>query len=193
MPRTAGDRGRSIDIRRGDIVNILKSAAFLAAGLVALAACQPGAKNTAADESAIRDGTRAWVAAHTAGDADAVTALYSEDATVMPPGAPTATGHAAIRAFIESDIAAAKAAGVSLNLGDNDTVGKSGDLAWHSGSYTVVDASGATVGSGSYMEALQKKDGKWLIVRDIWNSDQAPAPAAEPPAAEDAATEAPAG
>jgi hypothetical protein len=43
------------------------------------------------------------------------------------------------------------------------------------------------------MEALQKKDGKWLIVRDIWNSDQAPAPAAEPPAAEDAATEAPAG
>ena len=181
-------RGRSIDIRRGDIVNILKSAAVLAAGLVALAACQPGANNTAADANAIRDGSRAWTAAYNAGDAGGVTALYSEDATVMPPGASAATGHTAIQAFIESDIASSKAAGISLSIGNNDTVGMSGDLAWHSGSYTAVDASGATVGSGNYLEALQKRDGKWLIVRDIWNSDQAAAPAADAAPAEDAAS-----
>lgn len=173
----------------GEIVNTLKAAAIVAAGLVALAACQMAPKNTAADESAIRDGTKAWAVAYNAGDADGVTALYSEDAMVMPPGAPMAVGRAAILEYIANDITGAKAAGVTLAIGDNDTVGMSGDLAWHSGSYSVMDASGATVDTGNYMEALQRKDGKWHIVRDIWNSDRAPTPAAAAePASEPAAS-----
>ena len=163
-------------------MNILKSAAIIAVGLVAFAGCKPAAVDTTADEAAIKDATRAWVAAYTAGDADAVTALYAEDAIVMPPGAPTAVGHAAIREFIASDSAASKAAGVKLAINDDDTVVISGDLAAHSGSYFVTDASGATVDTGMYMDASQKKDGKWHIVRDIWNSNKAPAPAAEPAA-----------
>ncbi|MBM2854647.1 MAG: ketosteroid isomerase-like protein [Steroidobacteraceae bacterium] len=163
-------------------MNILKTAAVVAVGLVALAGCKLNvdAVDTAADESAIRDGSRAWATAYNAGDADGVASLYTEDAVLMPPGTPAKYGRAAIREFIVVDSAAAKAAGLTLTIEHGDTVVMSGDLAWHAGPYSVHDASGALVDSGSYVEALQKVEGKWLTVRDIYNSDKAPAPAAEP-------------
>ena len=165
---------------KGEIVKILRVAAVIAVSLVALAACKPAAVDTTADEAAIKAATRDWVTAYTAGDADGVTALYADDAVVMPPGAPTAVGHDAIRAFIASDSAASAAAGVKLVINNDDTVVMSGDLAAHSGSYIVQDATGATVDTGMYMDVSQKKDGKWLMVRDTWNSNKASVPAAEP-------------
>lgn len=164
-------------------MNILKSAAVIAVGLVALAGCKPAAVDTTADVAEVKAGSRAWVAAYTAGDAEGVAALYTADAVVMPPGAPTAVGHDAIRDYIASDSAASKAAGVTLVINDDDGVMISGDIASHWGSYSVMDASGATVDTGMYMETAQKRDGKWLMARDIWNSNKAPAPAAEPEAA----------
>ncbi|MGQ0384384.1 MAG: YybH family protein [Gammaproteobacteria bacterium] len=170
-------------------MRILKSAAIVAAGLLALAGCQKAVDVAAVTDEAKR-GVRDWAAAYNAGDADTIAAKYAEDAIVMPPGTTASVGREAFRTFIAADIAGAKAAGVTLSISDGDTAGVSGDLAWHSGAYTVQDASGATVDSGNYLEVLQNFDGKWLIVRDIWNSDRPPAPAA-PPAAEEAA--APAG
>jgi uncharacterized protein (TIGR02246 family) len=170
-------------------VNILKSAAIIAVGLVTLAGCQK-AVDTAAVSDEIKAGVRDWVAAYSAGDADAIAAKYSENAVVMAPGAPASVGREAIRAFIASDSAASKAAGVTLVISDGDEVGVMGDLAWHSGAYTVNDATGAAVDSGNYLEVQQNMDGKWMIIRDMWNSDRAPAPAAAPaadPAAEPAA------
>ena len=152
----------------------------MAAGLLALAGCQQAPKSTDADKSEIEGATRALAVAYNAGDADGVMKLYAEDAVVMPPGMPALFGHAAIREFIAGDSAAAKAAGVMLTIEHGDSVGISGDIAWHTGPYSVSDASGARIDGGSYMEALQKTDGKWSIVRDIWNSDKAPAAAAAP-------------
>ncbi len=173
-------------------MNILKSAALVAVGLVALAGCQKAAVvDTAAIETEIKNGVRTWLASYNAGDADAIAARYADDAVVMSPGAPAATGREAIRAMIAEQSAAAKAAGMTLAALDGDTVGisASGDMAWHSGAYTVNDASGAVVDSGNYMEVQQNVDGKWLIVRDIWNSDRPPAAApAEAVAAEPAAS-----
>jgi len=54
-------------------------------------------------------------------------------------------------------------------------------MAWHAGTYSVIK-DGKTVDTGSYMEVLRKKSGKWLIVRDIWNSSTPPAAAPPPPA-----------
>jgi hypothetical protein len=52
-----------------------------------------------------------------------------------------------------------------------------------SGTFTATDKSGATADAGKYITVLQKKDDKWLIVRDTWNSDRAPvAPPAAAPA-----------
>jgi len=163
-------------------VNILKSAAAIAVGLFALAGCQK-AVDTAAVSDAMKKGVRDWVAAYSAGDADTIAAMYAENAVVMAPGAPASVGREAIREFIAKDSAGAKAAGITLVISDGDEVGVIGDLAWHSGAYTVNDATGAVIDSGNYMEVQQNIDGKWMIIRDIWNSDRPPAPA---PAAESA-------
>jgi len=160
-------------------VNILKSAAIIAVGMVALAGCQK-AVDTAAVINEAKQGSRDWTTAYNAGDADTITAKYSDNAVVMAPGAPASVGREAIREFIAKDSAGAKAAGVTLAISDGDEAGVSGALAWHAGAYTVNDASGAAVDSGSYLEVLQNIDGKWMIIRDIWNSDRAPAPAAAP-------------
>ena len=165
-------------------MKILKSAALLAAGLLALAGCQKPT-DVAAVTDEVKRGVRDWVAAYNAGDVDTLVARYSADAVVMAPGYPAAVGSDAIRATLTTDSAGAKAAGVTLVISDGDTVGVSGDLAWHSGAYTVNDATGAAVDSGNYMEVQQNFDGKWLIIRDIWNSDRPKAPVAEEaPAAE---------
>ena len=134
------------------------------------------------DAGRIRAGTKSWAESFNAGNAGAVTALYSEEAVLMPPGEPAARGTAAIKEAIAKEIAGAKKAGVAFALGTGDDVSVSGDMAWHSGVYFVLDKSGKTVETGKYLEAWERKGGKWRIVRDMWNSNgSAPAaPAATP-------------
>ena len=40
--------------------------------------------------------------------------------------------------------------------------------------FKVTDKSGATVDAGKYLTPAARKDGKWRIIRDIWNSDNPP-------------------
>jgi uncharacterized protein (TIGR02246 family) len=164
-------------------MEIVKRCALFAMAVLGLLAAAPFA--SAADDAAtIRAGTEGWIKAHNAGNADAIAAMYAEDAVVMPPGAPVTRGRAAIKQFIVKDIADARAAGITLVLAKESDVAVKGDLAWHAGTYTVKDKAGATVDSGGYMEIWRKAGGKWLIIRDIWNSSTPPgAPAAAPAAA----------
>jgi uncharacterized protein (TIGR02246 family) len=146
----------------------------LAGAMLALNACAPAAPpaaDTAADEAALKAATLTWLEAYNAGDVEKIVALYEEDAVLMPPHAPVANGHAAIRAFLTADTAGAKAAGIKLMPGTS-TAGVAGDTGWESGTYTVADASGATVDSGSYLSVSHKSDGKWLYHRDTYNSDR---------------------
>lgn len=159
----------------------------MAAGLLALGGCQK-APDMAAEMDAIKAVNKAWNDNYAAGDAAAVIALYADDAVVLAPGYATASGRDAVRALIEADVAGAKAAGISLNISPDSKVDMSGDVAWQTGTFTVTDASGATVDTGKYLSVLRKKDGKWSLIRDAWNSDTPPpAPAAEPAAEEAAA------
>ena len=153
---------------------------------LALSACAPAPAaapvvDTAAEEAALKAVTAAWLEAYNAGDAEKIVAMYAEDGVLMPPHASVATGHTEIRAFLTADTAGAKAAGVKLVPGAT-TAGVAGDTGWESGSYTVVDASGTTVDSGSYMSVSRKVNGKWLYIRDTYNSDR-PLPAAPAAAA----------
>ena len=157
----------------------LKPIVRFAAGLALFTALAA----VADDAATIRAGTETWVKLFNAGDAKAAVSLYAEDAVVMPPGAPLARGHAAIRQLLQKEIAGAKAGGVAFALGTENEVGVSGDLAWHSGTYLVKNKAGATVDTGKYLEAWRKAGGKWRIIRDIWNSDGPPAAPAPAPAA----------
>lgn len=135
-----------------------------------------GPSSAAADEATIRAGTGLWTDAYNAGEVDKIVALYTDDAVVMPTNVPPLVGHAAIKDFLTKDTAGAKSAGLTAKDGTSD-VGISGDLAWHAGTSSVVDASGKTVETGKYIEVWRRIDGKWLIVRDIWNDDAPPEPA----------------
>jgi len=153
--------------------------------VIALSACAPAAPppvDTAAEETALKAVTTAWMDAYNAGDVEKIVAMYAEDAVLMPPHAPVATGRAGIRAFLTTDTAGAKTAGVKLVAG-TATAGVAGDTGWESGSYTIADASGATVDSGSYLSVSRKSNGKWVYIRDTYNSDR-PLPAPVPAAAQ---------
>jgi uncharacterized protein (TIGR02246 family) len=159
---------------------------FIALALVTLlvggcAVQTPAPVDTTADETALKEITQTWLSSYNAGDADAIAALYTDDAVLMPPHAPVARGKAAIREFIAKDSAGAKSAGIRLVPG-TETVGVNGDWGWNAGSYTVQDASGKTVDSGSYLSVSHKVDGRWLYVRDTYNSDQPLPPPAAPTA-----------
>lgn len=159
----------------------LKQVALVAAGLAMLAGCTQKAPPTTAIEAMIRAHTTAWVEAYNAGDAEKTTAGYADDAIMMPPEAPAAVGHEAMKQFLVADMAASKAAGATFAL-DSDTIGISGDLAWHSGNFHVNGPAGTSVATGKYLEVWHQDKGNWLIIRDTWNTD-APAAAPPPPAA----------
>jgi len=56
-------------------------------------------------------------------------------------------------------------------------------MSWSSGTYVLKDKAGHVIDTGKYLSVSKKKDGKWLYVRDTWNSDGPPAstePAAPP-------------
>ena len=170
-----------------------RSMSWVAAVFVALAGALLGSTHVAAaggDEAGLRAQTANWAKAFNGGDAKGVSALYAEDAVLLPPGAPAAKGRAAIQAHFAKDIAGTKAAGVVFNLNPNTDVGVSGNLGWESGTYTAT-MKGAVVESGKFLSVSRKQGGKWLYIRDTWNADAPPAPAAAPAAAASAPAAAP--
>jgi len=138
------------------------------------------AADSAKEVAALEAVDQAWVKAYNAGDVDTLASLYDEHAVLLPPGAPGANGRSAIRAFLAKDTAESAKAGVAFGLGPKPAGGISGDLGWQSGTYVVKDKSGKVVDTGKYLSVSMKKGGKWLYVRDTWNSDVAPAAADSP-------------
>lgn len=136
------------------------------------------AADSAKEVAALHAVDQAWVKGYNAGDVDAVVKLYDEHAILLPPGAPAASGQAAIRAFFAKDMAESAKEGAAFSLGPKPDGGVSGDMGWVSGTYEVRDKSGRVVDTGKYLSVSRKKGGKWLYVRDTWNSD-VPPPSAE--------------
>lgn len=134
----------------------------------------PVAPSTAADQEAVKAVNVAWFKAYNAHDAAALSALYADDAVLSAPGAPSARGAAAIRDAFQKDIAASTKAGISNSVGTNEELGVSGDLAWESNTFSVTDKAGKTLDRGKYVTVFERRNGKWLIIRDIWNSDGPP-------------------
>jgi ketosteroid isomerase-like protein len=146
---------------------------LLSLSTTAFAAVQP-----TDPEATFHAGTIEWIDAYNAGEPDRIIALYSEDAIVMPPDAPSVTGDAALRSFLADEMAEAKKGGITIVLTGDDEADTSGDLGWHRGTFKVVGEGGASLGTGKYLEIWERQQGKWRITRDIWNNDAAPPPPA---------------
>ena len=137
---------------------------------VALAACAPTettpVRDTAADLAAIEAGNAAWATAFNAGDLDALGAVYATDAVLYPPGSPPVTGRSAIVQAFSPMIQA----GLSGALAPEETR-VSGEMGYQIGSFALATAAGDAVDAGHFVEIWGLEDGRWVLTRDIFNSD----------------------
>jgi len=145
--------------------------------LLLASACneQTPADTRAADESSIREIEAQWAKTAAAHDLEGSVSYYSDDATVLPPNAPIASGKQAIRAVWASVLGP----GASLSWQVSKVeVSRSGDLAYVIGAYQFADKDlqGKPVTDhGKTLEVWKKQaDGKWKAVADSFSSDLAP-------------------
>jgi ketosteroid isomerase-like protein len=132
------------------------------------------AADTSKDVAAMHAVDQVWVKSYNAGDAATAANLYDEHAILMPPGVPGVRGRAAIREFLAKGMTESGKAGFVFALNPKPDGGASGDMGWVSGTYVVTDKSGKVVDKGKYLSVSQKRNGKWLYLRDTWNSDNEP-------------------
>ena len=152
----------------------------LAVAAVALIGCTvPRARNPDAvlAERQVRDQIAAWQAAAARRDAQALGALYANDATVHYPGIPEVRGRAAIERLWASIF---QQATVTIVPGRVE-ISPSGDVAVEYGTYEVRDRSAETrvVDRGRYAFVWRLTGGAWLAWVDITTSDARPAPPSE--------------
>jgi uncharacterized protein (TIGR02246 family) len=132
----------------------------------------------AADEAAIRDADAQWSKTAGTNDLDGTVAYYVDDASLLAPNAPIATGKQAIRAVWAQLLGP----GTSISWQASKVeVARSGDLSYILGNYqlTMKDPQGNPVtDKGKFVEVWKKQtDGKWKVVADIFNSDLPATPA----------------
>jgi uncharacterized protein (TIGR02246 family) len=128
----------------------------------------------AGDEEAIRKGDAEWSHAAEAKDLEKTVSFYAEDGSVLPFGAPIATGKEQVRQ-VWSHLMSLP--GFSLTFAPTKVqVAKAGDLAYDVGTFALKlnDAQGnATTTPGKYVVVWKKQaDGKWKAVADIFNTDK---------------------
>jgi uncharacterized protein (TIGR02246 family) len=148
--------------------------------LLLVSACgqQAPPDTRATDETAIRATDAQWSKTAATKDLDATVAYYTDDATVLPPNTPVATGKQAIRDVWTPLVAPGVDTAWQVTKVE---VSHSGDLGYVVGVYqiTMKDPQGnPATEHGKLVEVWKKQpDGKWKCVADIFNSDQ---PAAVP-------------
>ena len=130
-------------------------------------------------EAAIRDTRAAFVAALRAGDAFAASAVYAEQARLLPPSAELLHGRAAIEAFwragIDAGISDAELKPLSLERFDG--------VAYEIGRYTLRlrgDDGNVVVDRGKYLLVHERQhDRSWRWAAEMFSPEGPPAPMRE--------------
>jgi uncharacterized protein (TIGR02246 family) len=110
-----------------------------------------------------------WAAADNARDANAVAAMYADDAISMGNNKPAISGKAAILKDLQESLAK-RPKGATIAFETLDVYGDD-NLITEVGKTTVKDATGKVTYTGKYMALWEKHDGKWLTIRDMSNDD----------------------
>ena len=136
--------------------------------LLMIVGCNQAPMST--DPSVLTSKTEAWEAALNAKDIDALVALYTSDARILPPNAEMESGGAAIAVVFGGMIDA----GIGGELTSIEAR-VSGDVGYDVGTYTLR-LDGEVIDTGKFIETFVRgDDGEWRITNDIWNSDNPPA------------------
>ena len=135
-----------------------------------IAACAPNRDSfTAQDDAAIRAASAEYARLETFDNAEKWAALSAPDAIMIPEAGNPVRGRPALAEWVKR-----VPAGARLATTTEDIVGR-GDVAIERGSYVetppAVPGAAPQTFTGSYLLVWQKQsDGRWLIVRNIWNS-----------------------
>ncbi|HNP33372.1 MAG TPA: nuclear transport factor 2 family protein [Flavobacterium sp.] len=96
---------------------------------------------------------------------------YADDATSFSQNKPPLVGKLAIDKSIKEDLATFPE-GDKISFSANEVFPSvDGNQVVEIGSYKVVDANGETKYRGNYMSLFEKRDGKYVCIRDMGASD----------------------
>lgn len=142
----------------------MRRMAMLAASLALLAG--PALAQSKAQIQKLND---QFVAAFNKGDAAAVAAMYTQDATVLPAGAPVVKGRAAIEAMWRQQAQQLEA--VKIETTDVKPLG--GNAARELGTAILRTKSQPPQDVVvKYAVIWQKEGGRWKLLLDMWNMDK---------------------
>lgn len=154
-------------------MNTRASWVFLFAAALLGGCCSMSRSSDSGDaDSAIRRIDTGFGPALAARDLDTVMSMYDADSILMPPNAPALNGPAAIRQYWAGLVAAGKIEGAITP----DNIVQACDMAAEAGHYelTITPASGAPIrDSGKYVVTWRKRNGRWVALYDIFNSNLA--------------------
>ncbi len=141
--------------------------------IAAVAACKTiPTPDPARDEAAIRAADARWLAAAQAHDLEGSLSYWSDDAILMPSGAPAMAGKEAIRRYVTGAFAIPD---FSISWAtDRVWVAKSGDIAYATGTdlirMTAPDGKPLVEHDNAVTVWRKEPDGSWKCVVDIANS-----------------------
>jgi uncharacterized protein (TIGR02246 family) len=113
---------------------------------------------------------RQFVEAFTRGDAQGAAAVYTDDATILPPGSPRVRGRDGIRSFWQSVMDSGVRA-VDLRTDDLEVAG---EMAREIGTATLTvrpEGGGEQTLTAKFVVVWKRQGGEWRWHTDIWNTD----------------------
>jgi uncharacterized protein (TIGR02246 family) len=123
----------------------------------------------AQDKPTIEKLNDAFVAAFNKGDFEALAALYTEDAAVLPPGSTMVKGRSGIQAFWTQT---GQSAG-DLKLTTVDVKPLGPEAAREIGMFSLrTKGAQSQEVAGKYVVVWQKAGSDWKLATDIWNTDK---------------------
>lgn len=115
----------------------------------------------------ISEANKAFMESFNSGDMAAVALNYTEDAKLFPANSEIIQGREKIKAFWGG----ATEMGVRKANLETTTADGFGNYAIEEGKYTLYAGGDIIIDEGKYIVTWLKVNGKWLIDRDIWNTN----------------------
>ena len=95
---------------------------------------------------------------------------YADDATTFFQNRPALVGKEAIVEFLKTDLSEASSNKISFKTNEV-FVSNDGNMVVEVGHFTVVDSTNTGINRGNYMSLFEKRNGKYVCVRDMSASD----------------------
>lgn len=151
----------------------LNISAICAACVVVLGACnQTAMDNSAAGEAAIRAADSSWATVANPKTVETFAGYFLDDAVLMPPNQPTASGKEAIHKVMNG-LFGMPGFSVKWQLSKVEAA-KSGDIGYTYGTFemTMNDTSGTSMtNNGRFMDVWKKQaDGSWKVSYEMFNN-----------------------